>query len=1470
MKKRLLSAALALAMVLTLLPATIVPAFAADWTTQSGNNLPSGSSYNTTGTPSQTLQYYRANANSTTDNPSYTTVTVSLCTATNSDDGRVYGHWYWQKNQGTDAQAPKYMEVQSGIITGTGTSGQWYSSVADYQRTAANGDKTINGAFTVLGNGAVDLSSYKNSSLTINFANSTSSLTLPSTLTSLTISAKYEDSSTTAGVFDQGAVGAISIDRSQYSQTGVNTGLTVNANNIDIASINLSGRANTLNLTDCKVGAITLNGETMTTQAAVTANTPNAWSAQAVTTNNCTLSGAINITNSDGGGVTLNNTLGGQAVNFTGNSGNIRVTGYSNVGLITVEPRTNAGSYASVSITGGTVTGVTQSKGTTTVDKPMTITVSGSTTKFGTINADINGTVSITDADGTAVTVDKGSLTISGRGVDITGDVTLAADGATRLTMNASNSTFGGVKSTAGNNLTIPTWNGNRYRDGGNKYGVLALGTYDGRQVTGGTFAQSISSDLGGANALKWLDMNNLLFYVDNGSEYDLYTKTELARAISDITTANASQTGKITVLGQATGKKDLILMNGKNEWAKIGYNSTTPLILPEMINGMTITKWYAPSNHNIEFNAGKEEGVPALGADLILNSTGSVNTAVNKITKATTTASTGSDPVVNQNVTVTLNGNNINVTGAVIPGAGGVATVKVDLETDVVDEAGTPITIEGVVIDCFMKDGRVTKAQFNSIQPESASDVGVVVINGELVMNLGTGAHYTVTASVTESASRLGIVPDGTLNDSIVVTFGMSLTQQQKDAYAKDIADGGQFTYGLNQAMQQALNAAQSTITSNNSVQGWITNAQNTIWRNGFKSPNQAKNTNYGYAANMAPNAGTFNGTTASGSAILSAFDKAYIVPYLAINVTQYDPAGTLTATLTPSYRVDVSASGGYDKDMAYTVQTGRPLTLTGSMTNVPVTVKLGTNAATNFANKYMHQDGKYVYTGATATWKITHLGANGTLGTVVINGNDGLVSIDGNATDAIVNRTPALTGATNALACKYDTVQAAIDDTVRGSTVQTEGGTFDPAAETMDTVVIDGQYKGNDAITMTGMSRKVKVIANGQQTVTATGNVEVNKIGTQSTGGYVYTVELKQDAVVAGTVVLAVQATNQGTIALPANSAKAGQTVTVTVVPTVAGQVAKGVTVKTNDGTLVPATATGRTNEFSFVVPKNTTSITVSPNFAVTTATFAVNNTSQGTALANTGTADNTAQQGSTVPVTVYPNSGYRTVGLTVRTNTGATVMPTRTGTNTYSVTVPAGATIVTVTPSFDYNTGTLFTDVLSTDWASKYVTWAYQNNYIQGTSTYTYSPKGYMTHGEVVSMLYKAAGSPSVAGMSSPFVDIGTSNATYWAHDAVVWAYNRGLISAGTGYFNPYTNATRAEIVEILYKRAGSPAVYGTSGFADVANNASYARAVTWARQKGLTNGYGGKTYFRPGYAVSRAEMATFLGRAFGNMT
>lgn len=1455
MKKRILSALLALVMVLALLPAT---AFAVEYGTPSPKTPQAAGQYNAGTAENPNMKdFYNVSGNNNI------TQTVSLCTGSaEATDGRVYGHWYWLDNK-SDKNTYTYYEVTSGIVTGTGTSGQWYASIDDYKRVANNGKITVKGAFTVLGDDAINLTGFADTSLSINFVNNVSELTIPATLTNLTISAKYQGTDA-SGVFGQGHVGAINIDRSTYVQGGTNTGLTVNANNINITSINLSGRQNTLNLTDCTVGDIDMDGQTQASSSPTLS-----YNAQTVSATRSKID-SIDITNGNGGGVTLQDSsvgTGTGAINFTSDSGNIRVNGQSSAGTITVTPRTKTGSYATVQITGGSVAGVTQGM-VAGNDKAISITVSGTNTKFGAIDAEVNGTVNITDADGTSVTVDKGTLTIGGSGVNITGAVTLATDGATRLTMSASNSTFGSI--VGNNNLAIQSWNGKRQLDGGNNYGTLTLGSYDEGKVTGGTFANTMSSALGNKANLLWFDTKNLQFFTTD-TQCNLYTKTELVRAISDLTTDKAAVDGAITVLGQGgAGKQNFVLKNAATTWAKIGYTATTPLILPETVNSYHITTWLAPSNHNVSIPAGVETNVPYItGSDLTLNASGT-STAVGKITKATTASSNTPGGIVqNQNVTVTLSGNTIHLSGAVTPEAGGIATVYVNLETDVVGTDGSAIVLQNVIID-YNVDSK--KVSFNTIQPESVGEAGVQVLDGQLVLNYGTGERYSVTANLSVSATRLGIATEDDIGagKNIVVTFGgklSSATPGQKEAWtALFTGTNAKFTYGNNPAMQQAINAAQATITNNNSVSSWITNAQNTIWRQGFKSPNATLNTNYGYVADMAPNTGNFNSNTVSGGAIAAAFDKAYIVPYLVVNVTDLDETGgTLTATLSPYYRVDVSDDADYDPDMAYTVQQGRALNLTGYVVGtdrnqINVTFPLNSD----FVGRYMHQDGKYVYQdwSKTKTWTITHAAANGTLGTIVINNNPGLVSIKGDAANAIENRVPTLGN----LACSYDTVQAAIDDTVRGTYVQNTGSADITSDQTFDTVMIDGQYTGSCAVTMSGIARKVRLVAMGNQDVTATGaNVAVERVSTQVPGGYNYMLELKQDNVAAGTVAIAVNGTAAGTATVSATSAKAGQTITVTVLPN-AGQSAKGVIVKTNTGSTINATATGVVNQYSFTVPTGVTSITVTPNFGVAgQATVSVNNNTNGTATV-AGNAS-TVAQGSTVTVYTSPRAGYRATSVSVRFSNGSTVNATSAGTNTWTFTVPANATTVTVTPNFSVDTGLPFLDVAPTEYYLPYVRFVYNNGMMKGDGNdYTFNGNGNITRAQIVLILYRLSGSPTVSTITS-FTDVPTNE---WYSSAVAWAASNKIVEGrSTTKFDPGTAITRQELAAILYRYNNFRGLSGAnlsnlSQFTDRGYVSNYALTpMQWAVGNGIITGTTTNT-LSPNGTATRYQAATMLTR------
>ena len=138
--------------------------------------------------------------------------------------------------------------------------------------------------------------------------------------------------------------------------------------------------------------------------------------------------------------------------------------------------------------------------------------------------------------------------------------------------------------------------------------------------------------------------------------------------------------------------------------------------------------------------------------------------------------------------------------------------------------------------------------------------------------------------------------------------------------------------------------------------------------------------------------------------------------------------------------------------------------------------------------------------------------------------------------------------------------------------------------------------------------------------------------------------------------------------------------------------------------------------------------------------------------------------------------------------------------------------------------------------------------------------FGPNQACTRAQMVTFLWRAAGSPAPASTENPFADI-AQDAYYY--DAVLWAAEQG-ITGGTGAetFSPNATVTRAQTVTFLYRAAGSPAVSG-SGFADVAADAYYADAVAWAADQGITSGTTAET-FSPAQACTRAQIVTFLYR------
>ncbi|MBQ7300171.1 MAG: S-layer homology domain-containing protein [Clostridia bacterium] len=172
---------------------------------------------------------------------------------------------------------------------------------------------------------------------------------------------------------------------------------------------------------------------------------------------------------------------------------------------------------------------------------------------------------------------------------------------------------------------------------------------------------------------------------------------------------------------------------------------------------------------------------------------------------------------------------------------------------------------------------------------------------------------------------------------------------------------------------------------------------------------------------------------------------------------------------------------------------------------------------------------------------------------------------------------------------------------------------------------------------------------------------------------------------------------------------------------------------------------------------------------------------------------------------------------------------------------------------TPTFD--------DVSTDSYYYDAVIWADVNGITHGTGDGMFSPDGICTRAQVVTMLWRAAGAPK-AEHAHPFTDVPAD--AYYA-DAVVWASRMG-ITAGTSdtTFSPELLCTRAQIVTLLWRAAGCPAVSAADAFADVTADAYYADAVAWAVAGGITHGTGDGV-FSPDMACTRAQIVTFMYRA-----
>ena len=233
--------------------------------------------------------------------------------------------------------------------------------------------------------------------------------------------------------------------------------------------------------------------------------------------------------------------------------------------------------------------------------------------------------------------------------------------------------------------------------------------------------------------------------------------------------------------------------------------------------------------------------------------------------------------------------------------------------------------------------------------------------------------------------------------------------------------------------------------------------------------------------------------------------------------------------------------------------------------------------------------------------------------------------------------------------------------------------------------------------------------------------------------------------------------------------------------------------------------------------------------------------------------------ASKGDTVTITVKPDSGYELDLLTVKDASGSKIKVKDKGDGKFTFTMPASK--VTVSAEFAEIETLDFADVPTDAYYYEAVKWAAKKGITGGIGNGLFGPNQPCTRAQIVTFLWRAAGSPEPKTMSS-FADV--SMDAYYAK-AVAWAVENGITTGtGDGKFSPDATCTRAQSVTFLFRAIGK-LVDSKAEFSDVLADSYYANAVDWAVENGVTNGIG-DGLFGPDNSCTRAQIVTFLFRAY----
>ena len=280
---------------------------------------------------------------------------------------------------------------------------------------------------------------------------------------------------------------------------------------------------------------------------------------------------------------------------------------------------------------------------------------------------------------------------------------------------------------------------------------------------------------------------------------------------------------------------------------------------------------------------------------------------------------------------------------------------------------------------------------------------------------------------------------------------------------------------------------------------------------------------------------------------------------------------------------------------------------------------------------------------------------------------------------------------------------------------------------------------------------------------------------------------------------------------------------------------------------------------NNYAPTFVNGTLTIASRPSGGVVAVTYPVNvpgETERGSVSSNV----KNASKGSTVTITVEPEDGFQLADLTVTDKDGNELPLTDKGDGKYTFTMPAGKVEVNATFAEKIETSP-FADVSTDAYYYEAVKWAAEQGITGGVGGGLFAPDQSCTRAQIVTFLWRAAGSPEPKSMSS-FSDVPEDS--YYAK-AVAWAVENGItVGTSATTFSPDATCTRAQGVTFLF-RAAKASADGAPAFRDVAADAYYAAAVKWATDNSVTNGIGGGL-FGSDNDCTRAQIVTFLWRLY----